>query len=129
MFRTLIASLIVLLLALGSKAQAKPWTVVDLGHAVKDEFCMNAARRTLRSVLAEFGAKQIRANSWVHFADQIAGRHDAMITCNYAGTGARATLVIHSESRPIDVRFIAQRITTLFDQYNEHITQEWRKTF
>lgn len=127
MYQILIASLVALLL--GTPAHARPWTVLDLGHAVKDEFCMQAARRTFQSVRAEFGAKRLRASNWVNFADQVAGKHDAMITCNYAGSGSRATLVVHSVSRPIDVHFIAQRIVILFDEYNAGITKTWRESF
>lgn len=124
----LIRSLLVLAAILVSlPTTAKPWNIIDLGKLLKDEHCMLAAARTFKSVRAEYGASRLRASDWVTFADRIADRHDALISCGYAGfSGARATLVIHSPDRHVDARFIARRIVLLFDDHAALVTQEWR---
>ena len=128
MIRALIALFVVTVLV--SPAGARPWNVVDLGRVAKDEFCMEAAMRTFRSILAEFGAKQVHASDWVTFADRVSGKHDALISCNYAGNrGARATLVVHSAERAVDVHFVTRRISDLFEGYAAQITQAWRDSY
>ena len=108
-------------------AAAKPWNVMDLGKLQKDEHCMLAAARTFKSLRAEYGAERLRASDWVTYADRIAGQHDALISCNYAGfSSARATLVVHSAARHVDAHFIARRISLIFEGHAKQVTQDWR---
>lgn len=114
---------------LAAPAAAKPWNVIDLGGLRTDDICMRSAELTFRSVLAEYGVEALRASSWVTYADGVAENHDAIISCNYAGlSGARATLVIHSSGRPIDAHLLSRRITAIFRDHAEKVTQVWRES-
>ena len=111
-------------------AHAKPWNVVDLGRLHKEEHCMLVAARTFKSLRAEYGAGRLRASDWVTFADDVAGNHDAMISCGYSGlTGARATLVVHSNAKHVDAHFITRRISILFEEHAQKVTQAWRDSY
>lgn len=126
----MIRSVILVCLAmLAAPAAAKPWNVIDLGGLRTDDICMRSAELTFRSVLAEYGVEALRASSWVTYADGVAENHDAIISCNYAGlSGARATLVIHSSGRPIDAHLLSRRITAIFRDHAEKVTQVWRES-
>lgn len=91
---------------------------------------MLAAARTFKSMRAEYGAARLRATDWVTFADGVADTHDALISCNYAGNrGARATLVVHSTDKHVDAHFITRRISIIFEEHAQQVTQDWRDSF
>lgn len=125
--------MILILLSAGlfpAASRAAPWNIRDLGRFYKDHHCMSAARMTFRQLRAEHSIGDVRLSDWVASADGISERHDAVITCTFGDNrGTRATLVVHSDDRPVDARFLTLRIATIFEAHRQSITQEWKDSF
>ncbi len=126
--RSLICILTLVLLSV--EARAADWSVRDLGRVYKEQHCMEAAARTFRAMLGEVRIARLHRNEWVTYADEINGDHDALITCTYGDNrGTRATLVMHSESKPIDAHRLARRIAAVFNAQAKRITKAWKDSF
>lgn len=111
-------------------SSATPWNVRDLGRFYKDHHCISAARLTFRQLRAEHMIDELQFSDWTAYATGISDRHDAVITCTYGDNrGTRATLVIHSDDRPVDARFLTLRISTIFEDHRQSITREWKDSF
>lgn len=124
--------LLVLLYAGLSPAEsfAKPWNVRDLGRFYKDHHCISAANMTFRQLSVEHAIGDVRLSDWIAYANGISEEHDAVITCTYGDNrGTRATLVVHSDDRLVDARYLTLRIATIFETHRQSITQEWKDSF
>ena len=109
---------------------AAQWNVVDLGRLYKEHHCMSAARQTFEGLRGYAQVGSVRDSDWVMYADGIEGMHDALITCTYGDNrGTRATLVIHSESRPVDAHLLMRRIAHMFETRATMITKAWKDSF
>ena len=111
-------------------AGAADWTVTDLGRLYKDHHCMKASERTFRNLMGEARIEYLYASDWVTYADGINGRHDALITCTFGDNrGTRATLVIHSDARGMDLLMLQRRILALFERNAHQITRAWKDSY
>ena len=111
-------------------AQARPWTLADLGRVPKENHCMRAAGRAFQALLGTHRIDSLYQTAWAIHADGISGAHDAVITCTHGNArGTRATLVLHSRGKPVDARFLTRRIEALYDDYSARVVQEWRDSF
>ena len=130
MIRALI-SLTVFVLALApSRGEARPWTLADLGRVPLERHCMMAAGQAFQSLLGTHRITSLYQTGWAIHADGVSGAHDAVITCTHGNArGTRATLVIHSNGKPAEVRFLSRRIIALYEEHSHRVVQAWKDSF
>ncbi|MEM1300140.1 MAG: hypothetical protein AAGH68_12780 [Pseudomonadota bacterium] len=111
-------------------ADARPWTLADLGRVPLERHCMMAAGRAFQSLLATHPIDALYQTDWAIHADGITGGHDAVITCTHGNArGTRATLIVHSRGEARAVRFLSKRLIALYEDHSARVISDWKNSF